>query len=183
MARAIIYMHETSGACAGMCACDRMHKMEKTGKDAMNTERGQIKGDLFNFFVVKKSSLFGIFQMLPSFSKKIHVQNKVFLISGFLVKSLVNKNYHNPRISNTIDINLGPVTKLDKKNTTTSKKLMLMSCQQIMTFLSFFWLMVWFGAIQNLDFEPMVYNFYIFINRNLLPWKKKENRKSLTNEI
>ena len=27
---AIFYMHQTSGACAGMCTCDHMHQMEKT---------------------------------------------------------------------------------------------------------------------------------------------------------
>ena len=26
----IFYMHQTSGVCAGVCACDRMHQMEKT---------------------------------------------------------------------------------------------------------------------------------------------------------
>ena len=33
---------------------------------------------------------------------------------------------------------LGPVTKLDKRNKTTSKKLTMTSCQQIVTSLSFF---------------------------------------------
>ena len=30
MARAIFYTHQTSGVCAGMCACDRTHQIEKT---------------------------------------------------------------------------------------------------------------------------------------------------------
>ena len=30
MACAIFYMHQTRGACAGVCACDRTHQMEKT---------------------------------------------------------------------------------------------------------------------------------------------------------
>ena len=30
MAHAIFYMHQFSGRCAGPCACDRMHQMEKT---------------------------------------------------------------------------------------------------------------------------------------------------------
>ena len=30
MACAIFYTHQTSGACAGVCACDRTHQMEKT---------------------------------------------------------------------------------------------------------------------------------------------------------
>ena len=31
MVHAIFYTHQASGACAGMCACDRTHQMEKTG--------------------------------------------------------------------------------------------------------------------------------------------------------
>ena len=29
MIHAIFYNHQTSGLCAGMCMCDRMHQMEK----------------------------------------------------------------------------------------------------------------------------------------------------------
>ena len=42
-----------------------------------------------------------------------------FRISG---QSLVNENFNDSRISNDIDMKLGPVTKLDKRNTTTLKK-------------------------------------------------------------
>ena len=42
-----------------------------------------------------------------------------FRISG---QSLIKENCHNSRTSNDIDIVLGPVTKLDKRNKTTSKK-------------------------------------------------------------
>ena len=31
MARAVFYMHEDIGACAGLCSSDRTHQMEKTG--------------------------------------------------------------------------------------------------------------------------------------------------------
>ena len=45
-------------------------------------------------------------------------------VSGFQIsgESLINENCHNSRNSNKIDIELGPVTKLDNKNTVTSKK-------------------------------------------------------------
>ena len=50
-------------------------------------------------------------------------QMGVFSISGFLFKSFVNKICkHNSRSSNDIDVKLEPTIKLDKKNTTTSKK-------------------------------------------------------------
>ena len=52
-----------------------------------------------------------------------------FRISG---QSFINKNYCNSRTSNDIDMKLGPVAKLDKRNTATSKKLTMMSCQQIL---------------------------------------------------
>ena len=49
-------------------------------------------------------------------------QTTVFRISGFLINPL-QKNCHDSRTSNDIDMKLGPVTKLDKRNTATSKKL------------------------------------------------------------
>ena len=30
VAHAIFYTHQTSGACAGVCMCDRMHQMEQS---------------------------------------------------------------------------------------------------------------------------------------------------------
>ena len=40
--------------------------------------------------------------------------------------------FPNPRTSDDIDMKLGPVTKLDKKNKTTSKQLTMASFQEIM---------------------------------------------------
>ena len=42
-----------------------------------------------------------------------------FWISG---QSLIKENCHNSRTSDDIDMKLGPVTKLDKRNKTTLKK-------------------------------------------------------------
>ena len=47
-------------------------------------------------------------------------QTRLLPVPWFLVRSLVSKNCHNSRNSNDIDMKLGPVTKLSKKNTTTS---------------------------------------------------------------
>ena len=73
---------------------------------------------------------------------------------------------------------LGPVTKLGKKNKTTSKKLndnvMLENCDVIVIFLIF----VRFGAIQKPDSWCIVCKIYIFINSNLLSYK---NWKQLKN--
>ena len=58
----------------------------------------------------------------PSLQTLEKTQTEVFPISGFLVKSLTNNNCHNSRPSADINMILELVTKLDKRNTTTSKK-------------------------------------------------------------
>ena len=59
-----------------------------------------------------------------------------FWISG---QSLIKVNYHNSRTSDDIDMKLGPVTKLDKRNKITSKKfdsdVMSANCDVIFIFL------------------------------------------------
>ena len=63
---------------------------------------------------------------------------------------------------------LGPVTKLSKGNTATSKKIdddaMLANCDVIFIFPIY----GQFGAIQKPDSERMISKTYIFINSNLL---------------
>ena len=58
-----------------------------------------------------------------------------FRISG---QSLIKVNCHNSRTSDDIDMKLGPVTKLDKRNKITSKKIdndvMLANCDVIVIF-------------------------------------------------
>ena len=65
-------------------------------------------------------------------------------ISDFRIssQSFINKNCPNSRTSYDTDINHGTVTKLDKRNTAIQKKLTTTSCQQIVTYLSFFQFMV-----------------------------------------
>ena len=66
---------------------------------------------------------------------------------------------------------LGPVTKLDKENKTTSKKfdddVMSANCDVIV----FPPIFSQFGAIQKPDSECIVCKTYIFINSNLLYYK------------
>ena len=51
-------------------------------------------------------------------------QTGVFPISGFLVSGqfLIKENRHNSRTNDDIDMKLAPVTRVDKRNKTTSKK-------------------------------------------------------------
>ena len=53
-----------------------------------------------------------------------------FRISG---QSLIKVNCYNSRTSDDIDIKLGPVTKFDKRNKTTSKKLNDEAMSKVMT--------------------------------------------------
>ena len=52
---------------------------------------------------------------------------KYFRISG---QSLIKENCYNSRTSDNIDLKLRPVTRIGKRNTTTSKKLTRTSCQK-----------------------------------------------------
>ena len=75
---------------------------------------------------------------------------RVFPISGqSLMKEIYERNHRNSRISDDIDMKLGPVTKLDKRNKTTSKRfyddVMSTNCEVIVIFPIY----GQFGAIQN----------------------------------
>ena len=86
-------------------------------------------------------------------------------ISG---QSFILENCHNSRTSHDIDMKLRPVTKLDKRNTDTSKKIeddvMLTNCHVI----TFTPINVQFPSIRKPDSLRMVYKTSIFINNNLL---------------
>ena len=79
--------------------------------------------------------------------------DRVFSISGFLVKSLTNKNCPNSKTSNNIDMKLGPVTNLVKKIQQRQKNLTMTSCWQMMTSLSLFQIYGQFGVIRKPNFE------------------------------
>ena len=90
-----------------------------------------------------------------------------FRISG---PSLVKENCHNSRTRNDIDMKVGPITKLDQRNTTTSERFdddfMSENCDVIVIFAVFDQLV----AIRKPDSGNMVYKTYIFINSNLLSY-------------
>ena len=83
---------------------------------------------------------------------------------------LIKENCHNSRSSNDIDMKLGPVLKLDKRNTVSSKKFddNVMSENSDITAIFLFYGQ--FGAIWKLDSGHMVCKSYIFINSNLLSY-------------
>ena len=95
-------------------------------------------------------------------------QNSDGCISDFQIsgQSLINVNYHNSRASDDIDMKLGTVTKCNKRNKMTSKKLTITSYQEI-----FFPIHVQFGAIRKLDSRRIGFKTYIFINSIHLSYK------------
>ena len=100
-----------------------------------------------------------------------------FRISG---QSLIKENCHNSRTSYDMDVKLGLVTKLDKRNKATSKKLTLTSCRKIVTSLSFF------GFLANLEqSEGRILDTKsakdVFSKSNFLSYKtENRTKKSLT---
>ena len=76
-----------------------------------------------------------VFFTSPSLQTLGKTQMRVFWISGW---SLIKRNCHYSLTSDHIDTKFGQVTKLDKRNLATSKKLMKMSCWKFVTSLSFF---------------------------------------------
>ena len=91
-----------------------------------------------------------------------------FRISG---QSLINENYSNSKANNDIDIKLGSLTKLDKRNTAASKKfdddIMSTKCDVFVIFQ----FCAQFGAIRKPGCGNMVHESYIFINSNLVSYK------------
>ena len=65
-------------------------------------------------------------------------QTREFPISSFPVKLIINRSCRKSTTSDDTDMKLGPVTKIDKRNTATSKELTVTSCRQIMTPASLF---------------------------------------------
>ena len=64
----------------------------------------------------------------PAIGKNSDKSISNFRISG---QSLIKENCHNSRTSDNVEMKLRPVTKLDRRNKTTSKKMMMTSCQKI----------------------------------------------------
>ena len=112
---------------------------------------------------------------LQIFGEKSDGSISDFQISG---QSFIKENCHNSRTSDDTDMKLGSVTKFNKRNKATSKKIddgvVSSNCDVIVIFLIF----GQFGAIRKLDSGGIVCKTYIFINSNLLSHKNwKQNYK------
>ena len=95
-------------------------------------------------------------------------QNAGGVISDFQIsgQAFVKEICRNSRTSHDIDMKLGPLTKLDKSNTTTLKKnLTMTSCWKIVTSFSFFPIYGQFVTIQKPDSKCMVISSIVIRNR------------------
>ena len=96
-----------------------------------------------------------------------------FRISG---QSLIKENCHNSRISDDIDMKLGPVTKLEKRNKITSKisdvDVMSENCDVIVIFQIF----GQFGLVRRTGFGHRVCKSYVFSKSNL--WSYKASKQN-----
>ena len=88
-----------------------------------------------------------------------------FRISG---QSLIKENCHNSRVRDDIDMKLGPVTKLEKRNKTTSKKFDVSRNWDVIVIFRIFGQ---FGAVQRPDSGHRACKSYVFSNSNFLFYK------------
>ena len=105
-------------------------------------------------------------------------QNLDGRISDFRIssQSFINENCHNSSTSHDIGMKLGPVTKLNKKSSVTSKKSWRWRHIGNLWRHCLFSIYDQFAAIRKPDSWCMVYKTYIFINNNLLSCKtSKQN--------
>ena len=121
-----------------------------------------------------------VFPTYPSFQIFAKTQTGVFLNSGFQVKSLIKENCHNSKTSDVINMKLGPVTKLYKKNKTMSKNFDDEVMSKICDVIVIFSIYGQFGAIRKPQSGRRVFNTYVFINTFYLIKTENRTKKSLT---
>ena len=120
-----------------------------------------------------------VFPTCPSLQILYKTQAGVFPNSRFLVKSLIIENCHNSRTSDDIDMKLGPVYKLYKRNKATSKNfdddVMSGNCGVIVIFSIY----SQFGAIRKPNSGRRVCKTYVFIKVTFYLAKLKTELRNL----
>ena len=94
---------------------------------------------------------------------------------------IINENCHNSRTSDDNDMKLGPVSKLDRRNKTTSKKFDVDVISENYDVIVIFWILGQFGAIRRPDSGHRVCKSYVFSNRNLLSYKNSKQNLKISN--
>ena len=109
------------------------------------------------------------------------VQNSDRDISDFGIsgQSLVRVNCHNSRTSDDIDMKFGPVTQLNKRNKTASKKVHNDVISENWDVIVIFPIYGQFGAIRKLDSKRIACKSYIFINITFYLTKTENRTKNI----
>ena len=76
---------------------------------------------------------------------------------------------------------VGPVSKLEKRNTAILKKILTMALYQNCVVIVILWIYGQFGAIRKSGSGRKVYKNYIFINSNLLSYKNWKQNYRISN--
>ena len=122
------------------------------------------------FFIRQTPAKFGIpnSPQSPDIGQNSDVSISNLRISGQL---LINENCHNSGNNSNIQMKLRPITKLDKRNTATLKKVNYDDLSTNCDFFVIFLIYDQLGSNQKPDSGLMLRNTYIFINNNLLAYK------------
>ena len=108
------------------------------------------------------------------------IQTKVFSISGFLVKWVINKNSFNSRIINDIEAKLRPLSKLGERNTIPLKDFdndFMLANYNVIIIFSIYSL---FRTIQKSDSRCMRYNSWFLLPTFYLNWSDSKTKNALT---
>ena len=118
------------------------------------------------------------FLQSPDIGQNSDVGISDFWISG---QSIIKENGYNSRTSDDIDMKLGPVTKLRKRNKATSKKIdddvMSENCDVIVIFRGF----GQFGTVWRPDSGHRVCRSYVVSSSNLCLTKTENRTKKISN--
>ena len=143
-------------------------------------QRLSMKPTIYLFFKKNQSTYCFFWNINSTDSRKVS-ETGVFLISGFLYNSLKSKFLITLRTSNDIGMELGPVTKLDKRNMGTSKKLTMTSCREIVASMFFLWFMANLEQFRNRISDPWSVNFTFSLTVTFYLTKiENRTKKSLT---
>ena len=133
------------------------------------------------FFFEETPAKFGIpnSSQSPDIGQNSDVSISNLWISGQL---LINENCRNSGNNTNIQMKLRPITKLDKRNTATLKKVNYDDLSTNCDFFVIFLIYDQLGVNQKPDSGLMPRNTYIFKNNNLLAYKiwKQSQKNSLT---
>ena len=122
-----------------------------------------------------------VFPICPSLQILDKIPMGLFPISKITGQPFIEENCQNSRSCNDIDVKLGPVTKIEKKNHGTIKKSLTMTLYRSLWRHCHFRFYHQLGAIQKFEFGLIVCKTYIFINSKVLSYKNLKQNYKISN--